>query len=80
MGLDGQRPLQGWIYGIRTTYSTSYSPGFVSRAGPAGTNVEDIHDRVHALNESVQSQLEEANRRYMDLQEQHKKDKEQWMQ
>ena len=50
-----------------TTYSKSYSLGFVSGVGPAGTEVEDIHDRVHTLNESVQRQLEEAVRRCMEL-------------
>ena len=40
----------------------------MSRVGLAGTDVEDIHDRVHALNELVQKQLEEADRRLMKLQ------------
>ena len=63
-----------------TTYSRSYSLGSMSRAGPTRTNVEDIHDQVYALNESMQRQLEEANMRYMELYQRHKKDKEQWMQ
>ena len=45
------------------------------RAGPAGIDPESIRDQVHALNESVQRQLEEANRRYMELYEFHKRDK-----
>ena len=52
----------------------------MSGAGPASTDVEDIRDQVYALNESVQRQLEEADRRYMKLQEQHKKEKKQWSQ
>ena len=63
-----------------TTYNRSHSSTSVSRVEPAGTNVENIHDRVHALNESVQRQLEEADRRYMELYELHEKDKEQWIQ
>ena len=59
-----------------TTCSRSYSPGSLSRAGPTGTDVEDIRDWVHALNESVQRKLEKANRRYIELQEWHEKDKE----
>ena len=41
----------------------------MSRARPVGTDVEDIHDRVYALNESVQKQLEEVDKRYMELHE-----------
>ena len=52
----------------------------MSRVGPNSTDVEDIRDRVHALNESVQRQLEEADKRYIELQEWHKKEKEQWTQ
>ena len=39
-----------------------------------------IHDRVHALNESAQKQLEEADKRYMKLYEWHERDMEQWTQ
>ena len=42
--------------------------------------MEDIRDQVYALNESVQRQLKEADRKYMELQDQHKKEKEQWNQ
>ena len=59
-----------------TTYSRSYSPAFVYGAGLAGTNVEVIHGRVYALNESVQRQLEEADKWYMELQEWHEREKE----
>ena len=48
----------------------------MSGVRPDGTDVEDIRDRVHALNESMQKQLEKANRRYMELYERHEKDKE----
>ena len=64
---------------METVYSRSYSPGSISGARPVGTDVEDIHDRVHALNESMQKQLEEVDRRYMELYEWHERDKEQWM-
>ena len=60
------------------TYSRSYSPASVSEAGLASVDMEEIHDWVHALNESVQRQLEEADRSYMELQEQHAREKEQW--
>ena len=63
-----------------TTYSRSYSLVFIFGAGPTGTNVEDIHDRVHALNELVQKQLEEANMSYMELHKRHEKENKQWMQ
>ena len=42
-----------------------------------GIDAEDTRNQVHALNESVQRQLEEANRRYMELYERHERDKEQ---
>ena len=54
------------------SYSKSYSLGSVSRAGPVGTDPEFIRDQVHALNELVQRQLKEADRRYMELYECHK--------
>ena len=63
-----------------TTYNRSHSPTSVSKTGPARTDVEDICDPVHALNELVQMQLEKFDRRYMELYEQHKRDKEQWTQ
>ena len=50
--------------------------GFVFRLGCVKGNSEDIHDRLHALNESVQRQLKEADRRYMELYERHERDKE----
>ena len=62
---------------METSYSKSYSPDFVSRAGPARTDLESIRDQVHALNESVQRQLEEADWRYMELYECHERDKQQ---
>ena len=52
----------------------------MSGAGSASTDVGDICDRVLALNESVQRQLEEVNKRYIELQERHKKEKEKWTQ
>ena len=52
----------------------------MSRARPARINADDIHNRVHALNKSVQRQLKDANRRYMELYEWHERDKEQWTQ
>ena len=61
-----------------TTYNRSYSP--TSEVGPARTNMEDLCDRVNALNESVQKQLEEAYRRYMELHERHEKENEEWRQ
>ena len=63
---------------METSYSRLYFLGSVSGAGPAGTDMEFIHDQVHALNKSVQRQLEEANRRYMELYERHERDKQQW--
>ena len=41
----------------------------MSGAGLTGIDVEDICDQVHALNESVQKQLEEVDMRYMELHE-----------
>ena len=70
MSVDGWQLLQG----------LDYSPVSMSGGGPASADVEDIHDLVHALNESVQRQLEEVERRYMELKEQHPKEKEQWNQ
>ena len=46
------------------SYNMSYSPSSVSGAE---IDANDIHDQVHALNESVQRQLEEPDRRYMEL-------------
>ena len=60
-----------------TTYSRSCSPASISGVGLASIDVEDLRNRVHALNESVQRQLEEANRSYMELQEQHEREKKQ---
>ena len=37
--------------------------------GPIGTDAKDIHDQVHTLNKLVHKQLEEANKRYMELYE-----------
>ena len=45
---------KGWIYGIGTIYSKSYSPASMSGTRPASTDVEDIRDRVYALNKSGQ--------------------------
>ena len=50
----------------------------MSGAGSVNTNVENICDQVHALNESLQKQLEEINKKYIELQEQQEKEKEQW--
>ena len=58
-----------------TFYSRSYSLGSMSGVGPAGTDLESICDQVHALNESMQRQLEEANLRYIELYERHERDK-----
>ena len=58
-----------------TTYSRSYSLASVSGTRFAGTDVEEIHDRVHALNESVQRQLKEPDRSY--IEQRHEKEKEQ---
>ena len=71
---------KGQIYGMGTTYSRSYSPDSMAGVGLAKTDVEDIRDRVHAVNELMQQQLEEADKRYMLLYEQYKRDKEQWIQ
>ena len=60
-----------------TSYSRSYSPSFVPGAGPAGTNSESIRDQVYALNELVQRQLEEVDKRYMELYQCHKRDTQQ---
>ena len=68
------------IYRMEASYSRSYSLSSVSRAERAGTDPESIHDQVHALNESVQRQLEEGDRRYMKLYERHERDKQQWSQ
>ena len=80
MSLNGLPALQGEIYWMDTSYSRSYSPGSMSRARLARTNTEDIRNQVHALTELVQRQFEEADRRYMELNERHKRDKEQWTQ
>ena len=69
---------KGWIYGIGTYYSRSYSLGSMSRVGLTGTDADDIRDWVYALNKLVQRQLEEVDRRYMELYQRHKKEKEQW--
>ena len=45
-----------------------------------GTDTEDICGQVYALNESVQRQLEQADRRYIELYERHERNKEQRMQ
>ena len=45
---------KGRIYGMGTSYSKSYSSGSMSDAGRAGTDSEDIHDQVYALNQLVQ--------------------------
>ena len=63
-----------------TSYSRSYSLGSVSRVGPVGTDLKPIRDHVHALNESAQRQLDEADRKYIELYECHKRDKQQWTQ
>ena len=60
-----------------TSYSKSYSLSFMYGVRPARTNTEEICDRVHALNESMQMQLKEADRRYMELCECHERHKEQ---
>ena len=46
------------------------------KARVAGIDAEDIRDQVHTLNELVQRQLKEADKRYMELYERHEKDKE----
>ena len=69
-----------WVHGIGTAYSRSHSPASISGARPVEIDMKDIRDQVYILNESVQRQLEEADRRYMELYERHKRDKEQWMQ
>ena len=58
-----------------TSYRKIYSPNSVSKVGAVETDAKDIRGQVYALNESVQRQLEEADRRYMELYECHKKDK-----
>ena len=65
MGPNGRRCYKGPIYGIETSYSRSDSPSSVSRVGPTGTDAKNIHGQVHVLNETVQRQLEEADKRYM---------------
>ena len=60
-----------------TSYSRSYSLGSVFKARFVRINAENIRGQVHALNESVQRQLEEANKRYMELYVCYKRDKEQ---
>ena len=45
----------------------------MSGVGLVETDLESIHDQVHAMNESVQRQLEEADRRYMELCEHHER-------
>ena len=45
-----------------TSYSRSHSLTSVSGAGPVGIDPESIRNQVHALNKSVQRQLEEADR------------------
>ena len=50
------------IYGMATSHNMLYSLGSVSKARPVGTKLESIRDQVHALNESMQRQLEEADR------------------
>ena len=67
MGLDGWWLLQGADLWDRELLEHVISPSFMPGAGPAGTDPESIRDQVHALNESVQRQLEEADRRYMEL-------------
>ena len=54
---------------METTYNRSYSLASLFEAGLVRIDVEDILDWVHALNESVQKQLEELDRRYMELYE-----------
>ena len=63
-----------------TSYSMSYSPGSVFGAGLVRTHPESFRDQVHALNESVQRQLEEADKRCIELYECHERDKQQWSQ
>ena len=67
---------KGQIYGIGATYSGSYSLAFVFGAGLTITDMEDIHNQVHAMNESVHKQLKKADRRYMELHKRHEKEKE----
>ena len=55
-----------------TFYSSSYSLGSVSGPRLVGTDPESIRDQVHALNESVQRQLEEVDMRYMELYDRHR--------
>ena len=63
-----------------TSYSRSYSLGSISGTGPAGIDADDIHYQAHVLNKSVQRQLEEADRKYIELYWRHEKDKGQQMQ
>ena len=65
---------KGQIYGMETSYIRSYSPNYVSGVGLARIDPESICDQVHALNELVQRQLEEADRRYMKLYQRHERD------
>ena len=67
MGPDDWQLLQGRIHGIGTSYNKLYSPGFVFGARSAEIDLESIRDQVNALNELVQRQLEEVDRRYMEL-------------
>ena len=48
---------KGQIYGMRTSYNGSYSPGSVSGAELVWTDAKEIRDRVHTLNESMQRPL-----------------------
>ena len=57
-----------------TSYSRSYTPGSIYGAKLTGTDSESIHDQIHALNELVQTQLEEADKRYMELCQHHERD------
>ena len=63
-----------------TSYSRSYSPSSAFETRLARTDPKSIRNQVHALNESVQRQLEEADWRYMELYECHERDKQQWLQ
>ena len=65
---------KGQIYWMGISYSRSYSPGSVSGAGPAGIDPKAICDQIHALNELVQRQLKEVDRRYMELYQRHERD------
>ena len=63
-----------------TSYNRSYSASSVFGVEFAGTNLESIHNQVHALNEFVQKLLEEADKRYMELYQCHERDTQQWRQ